>query len=48
MTKVVITYVVADPNAPDAPVISGETIFNGTTDVSITAGENLKIYYMEF
>ena len=45
MTKVVITYVVADPNAPDAPVISGETIFNGTTDVSITAGENLKIYY---
>ena len=45
MTKVVVTYVVADPNAPDAPVISGETIFNGTTDVSITAGENLKIYY---
>ena len=45
MTKVEVTYVVADPNAPDAPVISGETIFNGTTDVSITAGENLKIYY---
>lgn len=45
MKKVVVTYVVADPNAPDAPVISGETIFNGTTDVSITAGENLKIYY---
>lgn len=45
MTKVVVTYVVPDPNAPDAPVISGETIFNGTTDVSITAGENLKIYY---
>ena len=45
MTKVVVTYVVADPNAPDAPVINGETTFHGSTEVSITAGEDLKIYY---
>ena len=45
MTKVVVTYVVADPNAPDAPTISGESTFHGSTEVTITAGENLKIYY---
>ena len=45
MTKVVVTYVLADPNTPDAPVISGETTFHGSTEVTITAGENLKIYY---
>lgn len=45
MTKVAVTYVVADPNAPDAPTISGESTFHGSTEVTITAGENLKIYY---
>ena len=45
MTKVVVTYVLADPNAPDAPTISGESTFHGSTEVTITAGENLKIYY---
>ena len=42
MTKVVVTYEQADP---DAPTISGESTFNGSTEVTITAGENLKIYY---
>ena len=45
MTKVVVTYEQADPDAPDAPTISGESTFNGSTEVTITAGENLKIYY---
>ena len=45
MKKVVVTYVVADPNAPEKPIISGETPFHGSTEVSITAGEDLKIYY---
>ena len=45
MTKVVVTYEKADPNAPDAPTISGESTFHGSTEVTITAGKNLKIYY---
>ena len=45
MTKVAVTYVVADPNAPEEPIISGESTFHGSTEVTITAGENLKIYY---
>ena len=45
MTKVVVTYEQADPDAPDAPTISGESTFHGSTKVTITAGENLKIYY---
>ena len=45
MTKVVVTYEKADPNAPNAPTISGESTFHGSTEVTITAGENLKIYY---
>ena len=45
MTKVVVTYEQADPDAPDAPTISGESTFNGSTEVTITAGKNLKIFY---
>ena len=45
MTKVVVTYEKADPDAPDAPTISGESTFHGSTEVTITAGKNLKIYY---
>ena len=45
MTKVVVTYEQADPNTPNAPTISGESTFHGSTEVTITAGENLKIYY---
>ena len=45
MKKVVVTYVVADPNAPEKPIISGETPFHGSTEVTITAGDDLKIYY---
>ena len=45
MTKVVVTYEQADPDAPDSPTISGESTFHGSTKVTITAGENLKIYY---
>lgn len=33
------------PNAPNAPTISGESTFHGSTEVTITADENLKIYY---
>ena len=44
-TKIVVTIGSANPDAVAAPVITGQTEFDTTTEVTITAGEGTSVYY---
>lgn len=44
-TKVEVTVASSDPNFVAAPVISGDATFQGSTTVTITAGEGTQVYY---
>lgn len=44
-TKIVVTIGSTDPNAVAAPVITGQTEFDATTEVTIVAGEGASVYY---
>ena len=44
-TKIVVTLGSTDPNAVAAPVITGQTEFDTTTEVTINAGEGASVYY---
>ena len=44
-TKIVVTIGSTDPNAVAAPVITGQTEFDITTEVTINAGEGASVYY---
>lgn len=44
-TKIVVTIGSTDPNAVAAPVITGQTEFDTTTEVTINAGEGASVYY---
>lgn len=44
-TKIVVTIGAANPDAVAAPVITGQTEFDTTTEVTITAGEGTSVYY---
>jgi len=44
-TKIVVTIGSANPDAVAAPVITGQTEFDTTTEVTITAGEGASVYY---
>lgn len=44
-TKIVVTIGSANPNAVAAPVITGQTEFDTTTEVTINAGEGASVYY---
>lgn len=44
-TTIEVTVVSDDPNYLAAPVISGDEVFQGSTTVTITAGEGTEIYY---
>ena len=44
-TKIVVTIGSANPNTVAAPVITGQTEFDTTTEVTINAGEGASVYY---
>lgn len=44
-TKIVVTIGSANPDAVAAPVITGQTEFDTTTEVTINAGEGASVYY---
>lgn len=44
-TKIEVTVANDDPNYLAAPVISGDETFQGSTTVTITAGEGTQVYY---
>ncbi len=44
-TSIAVTVVNDDPNYLAAPVISGDEVFQGSTTVTITAGEGTEVYY---
>lgn len=45
LTKITIVWEKADPSVLSAPVISGKTPFDGSTQVTLTADEGAAIYY---